>query len=157
MSWQNLSVSPKLKLASYFALGRENTYETMKKQPSLHFFSAKFADGFLQYSTMPSPVARPRSSVITIAFSNSPNTCNTNYTIKKQFYFGWLWSSQSQMLIGNWYPLSNTTCLFPNGNNPTTQIQNCFFWFACTWMKETECCTWLVTFLRSNNLTMNLL
>lgn len=87
MNWQNLDVSPKLKLTSKFALGRENTYETMKKQPSLHFFSAKFADGFLQYSTMPSPVARPRSSVITIAFSNSPNTCNTNYTIKRQVHF----------------------------------------------------------------------
>lgn len=42
----------------------------------MHFRNASWADGFLQNSTIPSPVDFPLSSTITIARSISPKTLN---------------------------------------------------------------------------------
>lgn len=42
----------------------------------MHFRKASWADGFLQNSTIPSPVDFPLSSAITIARSISPKTLN---------------------------------------------------------------------------------
>ena len=53
-----------------------DTYAESRKTPSLILLRADCAPGLRANSTIPSPVALPRSSTITMALSISPNRAN---------------------------------------------------------------------------------